>query len=304
MGSTTSALETNPAIITVSARAKLNLTLDVLGRRPDGYHDLRSLVIGVDLADTVRVQKTDVPGVQLDCSDPLLAGDDNLACRAAALFAAACGRQPTLKIELSKRIPVGAGLGGGSSDAAAILQICNELCDAGRDRAALAALGARLGSDVPVFFHLPAARMTGRGECVEPVELAWSGWALLAMTGEQVSTAAVYRAWRCSDAEGTQRDMDEVVCHATSAAEIMDLLSNDLEPAVFRVSPAVARFHKMVNHAGIGPMRVSGAGSVFFRLFDNRAEAQQAADELSNRVAGLHTLVVAAPCSGSRRREA
>ncbi len=285
--------------LTADTPAKLNLTLDVLGRRTDGFHDLRSLVVGIDLRDRVTCRAGGDSGVTLECSEPALEGPDNLAHRAAVALATHLHRDPVVRIDLRKSIPVGGGLGGGSSDAAATLQLCNQLWNAGLDRAALARVGAGLGADIPLFFHLPSALMTGRGERVEPVSLAWSGWALLIFVAEAVSTAEVYRAWRPSDGRDLATDMDRAAAQAASAQELTSLLSNHLEPAVFRVAPAVARAHAALERVGAGPMRVSGAGSTLFRLYDDQDEAHEAEGQVRHHGIDWRTSVVAVP-TGTR----
>ncbi|MGB2984918.1 MAG: hypothetical protein WBE26_03465, partial [Phycisphaerae bacterium] len=127
------------------------------------------------------------------------------------------------------------------------------------------------------------------------VALRWSGWVLLAFVGVRVSTAEVYRAWRPTDATHMQRGMDGTILQATTAEEISVMLSNHLEPAVFRVSPAVARAYEEVHRAGLGPMRVSGAGSTLYRLFDEEEETSRAARQIEDLQIGMTTLVVAAP---------
>jgi 4-diphosphocytidyl-2-C-methyl-D-erythritol kinase len=285
---------------TADAPAKLNLTLDILGRRDDGFHELRSLAVGVDLCDRITCSVRSQSGITLNCTDPELGGDDNLAYRAAAQLAKRCGKEPALNIELRKAIPVAAGLGGGSSDAATTLRLCNRLWGAGLDRTELATIGAELGSDVPLFFFLPAALLTGRGDRVEPVRLRWSGWVLLVFVDVVVSTAEVYRAWRASDAAGLPSGMDRAILEVSSADELTPMLSNHLEPAVFRVSPTVARACEELDRLGIGPMRVSGAGSVLFRLFDNPEAARNAASRIENHGTGLRTLVVATPAGNGQ----
>jgi 4-diphosphocytidyl-2-C-methyl-D-erythritol kinase len=284
---------------TGDAPAKLNLTLDILGRRDDGYHRLRSLAIGIGLHDRIMCSARPESGIALDCSDPALVDRDNLAYRAAAALARHCGREPALKIRLEKTIPIGAGLGGGSSDAATTLRLCNQLWDAGLDRTALAGIGAQLGSDVPLFFFLPAAVITGRGERVESAALRWSGWALLAFADAVVPTPEVYRAWRPSDSTGLPCGMDQAILEVTSAEELMPMLSNHLEAAVFRVSPTVACAHSELKRLEIGPIRISGAGSTLFRLFDDPETARHAADRIDKHGIGLRTSVVAAPVGES-----
>ena len=163
------------------------------------------------------------------------------------------------------------------------------------DRGELAAIGAEVGSDVPFFFSLPSAVVTGRGENVDPVRLRWSGWVLLAFVSVRVSTRDVFRAWRRSDGGGTPREVEGAIIRGVTAGEISPMLSNDLEPAGFRVSPAVARAHEKLNCAGLGPMRVSGAGSTLYRLFDEKEAACRAASEIEALEIGVTTSVVAAP---------
>lgn len=280
--------------VTSDACAKINLTLDIFGRREDGFHELRSLVIGVGLHDKLccREQHGDVT---LRCSDPALEGPENLVCRAARLLAEDAREGFGLHIDLEKHIPTGAGLGGGSSDAAAVLRLGNDLGKLGWSRTRLARLGATLGSDVPLFFSLPAAVITGRGEWVKPVSMSWSGWVLLVFAGPAVATKAVYDAFRSSDTAGLAGKTEDAVCAATTAAELTPLLSNHLEAAVFRVSPAVARTWDELHRRGWGPLRVSGAGSTLYRLFDEKDAACRMAGEIQNAMGNIATTVVAAP---------
>lgn len=288
---------------TATSPAKINLTLEVHGRRADGFHDLRSLVIGVDLRDRLRVCVRQEPGIELVCSDPTLSGPENLVHRATARLAERLGVEPAIRLELEKRIPIAAGLGGGSSDAATALRLCNDLWSGGLSAEELAAIGAELGSDVPLFFSLPAALMTGRGECVTPVPLQWRGWVLLVFVDTAVLTEKVFASWRPSDAADLPREQDQAIIGARSAVEVSALTTNHLEPAVFRVAPAVGRAAWEINRANLGPVRVSGAGSTFFRLFDDREVALHAATEMEALPIELKTAVVRAPvghCADAR----
>ena len=281
------------SVATTTAPAKINLTLRVLGPREDGFHEIRSLVIGVDLCDLVRCRPMPVPGIDLICDDPELRGPDNLVCRAAARLAERLNRSPALRIELDKAIPVGAGLGGGSSDAATTLRLCNSIWKGALSDRQLAQIGSSLGSDIPLFFSLPSAVLTGRGEIVEPVSLRWHGWALLAFVETKVLTPSVYGSWRASDASGESVEAD--ILRAQSAVEIMPLLSNGLEPAIFRVAPKVKHAVDEVTRAGFGPVRVSGAGATLYRLFDDRQDAALIARRMEELGIGLRTAVVEAP---------
>lgn len=285
--------------IRADAPAKINLTLEVLGRRHDGYYDLRSLVIGVDLRDRVRCQSSSIPGITLACSDPTLNNPDNLAVRAARIIAERCDGEPPLRIELQKRIPVGAGLGGGSSDAATTLRLCNSLWRTDLPTTELAAIGAELGSDVPLFFSLPSAMLEGRGERVSPVRLRWSGWVLLILPPVVVSTAEVYRAWRPDDSDGCASGTDRDILRATSAAELSGLLTNHLEPAVFRVCLTLAPLRDELISLGLTSIRVSGSGSAFYCLYDDQEAALRAAKNIQERLSQVATVVAAAPVGES-----
>ncbi len=283
------------ASATAQAPGKLNLTLGVHGRRSDGYHEISSLVIGVDLCDRLRLRVLESSGIRLRCDNPSLATADNLAYKAAAVLGRRIGLRPALEIELEKRIPIGGGMGGGSSDAAATLRACNALWESELSDAKLAELGATLGSDVPLFFSLPSAVVFGRGERVQPVKMRWSGWVLLLTVDAVVSTAAVYRAWRTSDGSTSAPEVIEVILSASSAAEFNHLPFNDLQSAVFRICPAVAEVHDALHRAGVGPFHVTGAGSTLFGTFDHGEEAVRVAHRVEKLKLGVHIAVAEAP---------
>ncbi len=284
---------------TVSAHAKINLTLDILGRREDGFHEVRSLVIGVDLCDRIGCRSAQLPGVTITCADPTISGAKNLCYHAAVKVAERLGIRPTVEIEIDKLIPIGAGLGGGSSDAAAALRLCNKVWGSRLSDRELAEIGAALGSDVPLFFSLPAAVLTGRGERVQRLRLQWCGWVLLVFPSEAIATADVYGAWRPSDAAGLPTGMDGEIVKAATAAEISPWLSNHLTPALFRVSPKTEQIYAELNRRGLGPMHVTGTGSTLFRLFDEREAACRTAGEMEKLQLGVSTAVVAAPAGPS-----
>ncbi|HEY3242667.1 MAG TPA: 4-(cytidine 5'-diphospho)-2-C-methyl-D-erythritol kinase [Phycisphaerae bacterium] len=275
-----------PGTLTAPAPAKINLTLNVLGPRPDGYHEIRSLVIGVDFADQITVTSA-APDVRaLTSDDPSLPVDErNLIQQAATLLARQAGVRAGWRIALAKRIPIGGGLGGGSSDAATTLRLLNDLWACGCSSAELAALGAQLGSDVPLFFALPAAVIEGRGERVRPVKLAWSGWITLILGGWPVATRDVYQAW-CAGA-GAAPDphaAEAAIVHAQAADQISPWLVNDLESAVMRVCPPMSSLQRSASALTSSSVRVSGAGSTLFALFDTQEQAQALADTVRARL--------------------
>ena len=283
-----------------TAPAKINLVLDVLRRREDGYHDIESLAVGIGLYDRLTVVEADTAGVQLECDVARLETADNLVCRAVRLLARRLHREPACRITLEKRIPVAVGLGGGSSDAASALRLCRDLWSGAWNDGDLARWGADLGSDVPLFFSLPAALVTGRGEIVQPVSLRWSGWVLLIFVNEPVPTAPVYRAWTPDDSPRREAGRVEAILTADSARDIMPLLSNDLEPAIRRVAPRVGEAFDGFTAAGLGPLCLSGAGSTLYQLFDEKEEATTHASKIESLGFNVRTTVVAAPVGPGR----
>lgn len=284
-----------PRALSLQPPGKINLTLRVLGGREDGFHELESFVIGVGLLDSIRAVSSEAPGISFACDDCRISESDNLMRRAVdALMRRGCAPQSGMRIELSKRIPVGAGLGGGSSDAAATLRVCNLLWDAGLSDGALAEVGASIGSDVPVFFHLPVAVMRGRGERVEATALGWRGWALLLTPGFSLDTGSVYQAWRPQDSAG-DRPSVEGLARCTNADELSEHLFNDLEPAAFRVRPELREVRNALARYAGGALRVTGSGSTIFRLYDDYQEAISTAKRINEFIPGISVAVVEAP---------
>lgn len=179
------------------APAKVNLSLRVLGKRADGFHEIESLFVPISLRDELEIE----PAAEFSfaCSEPGVPADDsNLVVRAARLFAERCGIEPKVRIALTKKIPHGAGLGGGSSDAATTLLALDELFATALGTAELAALAAQIGSDVPFFIHRSAAFCRGRGELVAPQEFKHQLPLLLFKPPFGVPTPWAYQRWRDS----------------------------------------------------------------------------------------------------------
>lgn len=294
--------EFDVAAATIHAPAKLNLTLAIKGKRADGFHELHSLVVGVGMSDRLTGSKRNDGEINLTCGDARLSGSDNLALQAAQKLKDLHPSAPGVTLRLEKSIPVGGGLGGGSSDAAAALVLCNEVWSLGHTREELAAIGAGLGSDVPLFFSLPAAVMSGRGEHVAPVDLRWAGWALLVFVPEPVSTPEAYGAWSKDCCEDHDPTVVEAMLTARSADELMAAAFNDLEAAVLRIAPRVSDAFDKINQMGLGTFRISGAGSTLFLLHDDEEAARRAARAVSEANLGVSTAVVAAPTGTSAIR--
>jgi len=281
--------------VSAEAPGKINLLLDILGPRPDGYHDIHSLAVGVGLSDRLTCTWPSRHGLTLECSDPTLHVDFNLASRAALALAQRKGIDAQVEIRLDKNIPVGAGMGGGSSDAAAALRLCDEIWNTRCSDAELVEVGAELGSDVPLFFHLPAVEVSGRGECVEPFPLKWRGFALLIFAGFHVSTSDVYKAWRPEDSAGDHAGTFSELHTIARADHLHDRLRNQMEPALSRVCPRVRQAQEALSTLGLPPTRVTGSGSAMFRLFDDPDQAHHAAKRIRENLKELQVAVVPCP---------
>ncbi len=277
--------------------AKINLTLCVGDARPDGFHEIESLVVRVGLYDTVSVTPRDDGRLTLSCNDTSIPCDEtNLALLAVQQLIKATGiRDRGVHITLEKRIPAGAGLGGGSSNAATVLMLLNELWEIGLPAAKLARIGAEIGSDVPLFFHTPLCVVRGRGERVEDLNRALTGWAVLILPAIHSTTRDVYAAWDRLGSHPGRPSPNEVLNHAESAERMMPLLFNDLEPAALATNANLIVVFDELFRLSNGRVRMTGSGSTFFQLFDDRQQAdtfaQRVHDELtlSVRIASLET---------------
>jgi 4-diphosphocytidyl-2-C-methyl-D-erythritol kinase len=277
--------------VVLMAPAKINLTLEVLGRRRDGFHELASVFATVDVRDRVRVaahKKT--LDVRIAPDIGAVAGDD-LATRAVRALAEANGRAPFAYVRVKKRIPVAAGLGGGSSDAGAVLRALARLWRL--DGRSLGAIGARVGSDVPFFASgAPYALVRGRGEQVEPLPAPPPLWIALVQLRERVSTAEVFEEHRGNGSNGERSAALARVLRdgAATPALVREYLVNDLLAAAERVSPIVADVRKTAAGVGIA-LAMSGSGPSLFALADDRAHAIRTARRL--RRSGLRARATA-----------
>jgi 4-diphosphocytidyl-2-C-methyl-D-erythritol kinase len=266
--------------VVVWAPAKVNLFLEVLSRRPDGYHDVATLLVAVSLYDTLEFKEDSSGDVRLHCAHPgLTTGPDNLVCRAAVLVRERTGCTKGAAIRLVKRIPLAAGLAGGSTDAAATLAGLNRLWRLGLGRDELAALGAELGSDVAFFFRTPAAWGTGRGEQVTPLPLGRPLWLVLWKPPFGLGTAEVYRNVTVS-AEPVAGTEIRAAAAAGDVAELGRRLHNRLQPAAERLRPEVAAWHARLQQLGPAGQLMSGSGSCLFALCRDRREALRIARAL------------------------
>ena len=270
-----------PATVRVPAPAKVNLFLEVLGTRADGYHEIATLMVAIDLADELEFAPAARGELSLTCDDPgLPTGPDNLVLKAASRLRDETGCTAGAAIRLTKRVPWAAGLGGGSSDAAAALVGLNELWKLGLSPAGLARIGAGIGSDVPFFLNGPAAWCTGRGELVSPVAVGRPFDLVLVKPPEGISTADVYRRVRIP----ASPDDGAAARAALAAGDVEALgraLHNRLQEPAFELSPAVADWHRRVASTGPAGCLMTGSGSCLFALCRSPAEARRVHDDLS-----------------------
>jgi 4-diphosphocytidyl-2-C-methyl-D-erythritol kinase len=238
------------------APAKINLYLHILGRRPDGFHELETLMAPISLGDTIDIDLI-AEGIEFTCSDPALSdAKDNLATKAARVFLDEFKLTTGVRIHLEKAVPVGAGLGGGSSDAAAVLLALRTLTKIDCPDAKLAELAARLGSDIPFFIYRTPAICRGRGEIIEPVTLTEKFEGLLVHPGFGVSTPWAYKTYAQNPSQGVLgRSFDDFT------------LRNDLEPPAFSKYlwlPAVKAWFQ--EQPEVLDALMSGSGSSVFAL--------------------------------------
>lgn len=267
--------------LTLKAPAKINLRLEVLGKRPDGYHEVRMLMVAISVYDTLRLEKIE-RGIRLSCPG-LPEGPENLAWKAADAFFRATGVKGGIAISLEKYIPSAAGLGGGSSDAATVLEGLDQLYQTGVGTARLREIGATLGSDIPFFFGGAApAWATGRGEIITPLEadLAPVGVVLI-NPGIPVSTPEVYRALSAPPLDEKaltalrRESIDTRLPASLIGAEGREFLRNDLERVVFTRYPVIERIKERLLEAGASAALMSGSGSSVFGLCSDGESAQR-----------------------------
>jgi 4-diphosphocytidyl-2-C-methyl-D-erythritol kinase len=260
----------------VRSYAKINLTLDVLGRRADGYHELVTVMQTVDLYDTLCLTTTDDGLVRISCTRSELNGADNLAARAAQALRHFYALPQGVTIELQKRIPMAAGLGGGSSNAAAVLLTLQQEWQLPFSSSDLLTIAAELGSDVPFFLSGGLAVCEGRGEHITPLASHWPHtmrWLLLIKPAISVSTAAVFRSLPTSDyTDGTHSHVISAALQAKRHLPLEDL-HNGLARGVLEHYPEVALAREALLQAGAPYVRLSGSGPTLFAPFSELVHA-------------------------------
>ncbi|MCA9225769.1 MAG: hypothetical protein KDA47_09160 [Planctomycetales bacterium] len=298
--------------VQVDSPAKVNLFLEVLGRREDGFHEIETLMAAVAIFDTVRVSErsddrltrearwmhgaiASSPARSLEAADAwgdLPLGPENLVLRALAELRHAAGVERGARVQLLKRIPSAAGLGGASGDAAAALVAGNQLWNLGWSRDQLAEVAARLGSDIPFFLgddegRLAAAICRGRGERIEPAEVGGRLDLVIVRPPEGLSTAQVYRACRPADRPCSLEPLLAALRRGDPAAVGRGLV-NRLEPAAAQLSPWIGRLRAMFDRLGVCGHQMSGSGTSYFGICRHAGQARAVARRL--RTSGLYAV--------------
>lgn len=264
--------------ITLSAPAKINLTLRITGRRADGYHTLESVMQEISLADTVQVEK--IPqGIFISCNkDHIPTGEKNICYRAAAKYFEESRLSGGVKITLKKNIPDGAGMGGGSSDGAAVLKALSHLYPSKVD---LAKIAVKIGADVPFFLTGKTALCQGIGEEITPIDMPFKSdlYCVVAKDCEGLSTPRIYSLFdeMTTKETGAKRKAFSL---PRTAEELLNQMENDLElPAIF-LQPRIAQLKDMLLGLGADGAMMTGSGSAVFGLFRNALSARSAAEEM------------------------
>jgi len=291
----------SPSEITVFPPAKINVILRILGRRPDGFHNLWSIMQTVALEDEVQIRlRADRQDIQLRCDATQLAADQsNLVYRAANEVLARAQQSIGLDIELRKRIPMGAGLGGGSSDAAATIIGLNHLLRLEWSPTQMTDVGQLLGSDVPFFLFTPSAFVAGRGEIVRPVVVEGTRWIVLVNPGFGVNTKWAYQELAATRTAVTplslaQREIDRQ--SRVSWAQLIAAAENDFEAPVFGAHGNLRDIKRSLQAHGAEIALLSGSGATVFGVFADEARARLAQSQFVSE--NLLNVFVAPTCSG------
>jgi len=263
-------------MLTGLAPAKINLVLEVLGKRDDGYHEIRSLVQTISLCDVLSFELAE--RISLECTEPSLQSSDNLAIQAAELLKEVSGCEKGVKIGIEKQIPWGAGLGGGSSDAAAVLLALNKLWGLELTTSGLVGLGAKLGSDAPFFIYKGTALVEGRGERVTPLSASLPGWFVLLLPPLPQMPGKTQQLYaRLDDQHFTQGQFTDKAVAAWSGDRQISpsLLFNVFDKVAFDAFPGLEEYWKCFEEAGGADIHLAGSGPALFAPVNSEAKAEE-----------------------------
>lgn len=264
--------------LTLKAPAKVNYLLDVIRRRPDGYHDLRMVMQRINLCDDISLTMLDVPGIIVTCGKKGVPdGPGNIAWKAARIMLDIAGGDHGVRIEISKNIPVAAGLGGGSSDAASVLMGMNKLLELKLADQRLMEIGVKLGADVPFFIFKKTALAEGIGEQLTAMPVMPAAWILLVNPGIHVSTAWVYNSLQLTK----EKEMNRLPEFFTSIEDVCSIFSNDLETVTIPAFPVIGEIKQKLLRLGAASSMMSGSGPTVFGLFQDKIAAEKVRNELA-----------------------
>lgn len=280
--------------ILLKARAKINLTLDVTGKREDGYHFVKMIMQTISLYDTLLIKKVQKPGIWLKCDVKWLPCDErNIAYKAAALMIETFGIKEGVSISIRKRIPVAAGLAGGSADCAAVIKGMNEIFKLGLDEEKLMELGSKLGSDVPFCIMEGTALAEGTGNILTRIESCPELNMVLVKLPVSVSTATVYKNLNCYELP-FHPDTEKMLVYIKNKDDegIASALSNVLETVTIKMHPRIDTIKdKLVEKGALGAV-MSGSGPTVFGIFADKQAACEAADSLRSELKLKNVYVV------------
>ena len=268
-----------------AAPAKVNFGLRILGKRPDGYHAIQTIMQMLNLCDWLTFYPNNVGTIQLTCIPPMLPTDDsNLIVRAAKLLQQTFQVQQGADISLDKRIPIAAGLGGGSSDAATTLLVLNHVWQLHCPQPGLHHLAAQLGSDVPFFLNGPTALASGRGEVLSPLSPPPPRTGLLVNPGVKVSTSWAYGQFN-GQSSATDLTMPSILqaLESHDLTLLADVVVNDLQAGVAMVHPVIHEAHDALRAVGALVIFMSGSGPTVGGIFPQAVDLQAAAASLRRR---------------------
>jgi 4-diphosphocytidyl-2-C-methyl-D-erythritol kinase len=265
-------------ILTLYAPAKVNYLLDVVRKRPDGYHDLRMIMQRIDLSDTIILTTENSPGIRFICSSTGVPdGPDNIAWKAAQLMLDLSASNTGIRIEIKKNIPITADLDGGSSDAATILIGMNELLQLGQSDQKLMAIGQTLGADVPFFIFKETAVAEGIGEKLTPLPQMPKCWLLLVNPMIYVSTAWVFQSLQLTN----ETTLNRLPKFFESIEQVVSILSNDLESVTISAFPVIAEIKARIMELGAAGSLMSGSGPTVFGVFKSFDSAESARQQIA-----------------------
>jgi len=280
----------------VRAPAKVNLSLLIAGKRPDGFHEIETIMAKINWYDEILIEPSLTTGIELICHGPCWApaGKDNLVYQAAELLFETCKKQADIKITLSKNIPAGSGLGSASSDAAAILMGLNRYLGLKLPTRQLARLAAQLGSDVAFFLDGPLALCRGKGEKIKKINKIFDFLALLILPDVSVSTKKIYNNYRHNRVlyQKLSTRINSYI-HKNRIDLVVKMCANMLEESCFGLEKELAKLKGKIESLGIGPVCLSGSGSAMFYIIEDRdiKKAESYSAQLAEKI-GCKSIIV------------